>query len=94
MNTTVQFRVDSKVKKDASKIFESLGLDMSSGIKMFLNKVVHYKGIPFSLRTENGFTPEQEREMVADAEETIALYRAGKIKAYDSVEEMEKSILK
>lgn len=94
MNTTIQVRIDSKLKKDVSKIFESLGLDLSSGIKMYFNQVLLKKGIPFRVLTENGYTPEFEKAMVADAEETIALYRAGKIKAYDSLEEMEKSILK
>lgn len=93
MNTTLQVRIDSKMKKDVSKIFESLGLDMSSGIKMYFNQVLIKKGIPFLVRTENGFTPEQERTMNEDAEETMALYRAGKIKAYDTWDEAKKAML-
>lgn len=93
MNTTVQFRVDSKTKKDASKIFESLGLDMSTGIKMFLSQVVRKKGLPFQVLTENGFTPEQEKRILASIKETEELYKAGKLKTFDSWDEMKKDIL-
>ncbi|HBW73705.1 MAG TPA: hypothetical protein DEF59_00350 [Candidatus Magasanikbacteria bacterium] len=93
MNTTLQIRIDNKTKKSAAKILESLGLDLSSGIKIFLNQVLQHKGIPFLVLTENGFTQEQEKKILAESKKTMALYRAGKIKAYDSVEEMEKAIL-
>lgn len=93
MNTTLQVRIDSKIKKDVAKIFESLGLDMSSGIKMFFNQVLIKKGIPFSVRTENGYTSEFERRINSQSEETMALYRAGKIKAYDSWGEAKKAML-
>lgn len=93
MNTTLQVRIDSKTKKSATKILESLGLDLSSGIKIFLNQVLRSKGVPFLIMTENGFTPEQENKILAESKKTMALYRAGKIKAYDNIEEMEKAIL-
>ncbi len=93
MNTTLQVRIDSKLKKDATKIFESLGLDMSSGVKMYLNQVILKKGIPFRILTENGYTPEFEKRMVAQSKENERLFREGKLKTYDSLEEMEKDIM-
>lgn len=93
MNTTLQVRIDSKTKKSAAKILESLGLDLSSGIKIFLNQVLRSKGVPFPIMTENGFTPEQENKILAESKETMALYRAGKIKAYDGWDEAKKAML-
>ncbi len=45
--TTLNIRIDEKVKAQAAKALASLGLDMSSAIKMFLNQVVVEKGLPF-----------------------------------------------
>jgi DNA-damage-inducible protein J len=66
MNTTLQIRIDSKTKKDAQKVFKELGLDMSSGVKLFLQQVVNTESIPFPLRTANGFTVEKERKILAE----------------------------
>lgn len=93
MNTTLQIRIDSKTKKSVAKIFESLGLDLSSGVKIYFNQVLSHKGIPFQVRTTNGFTPEQEKEMIAESKKTMELYRAGKLKTYANWDEMKKAIL-
>lgn len=47
MNTVINVRIDKKTKDSAQKTLASLGLDLSSGIKLFLNQVVTEKGIPF-----------------------------------------------
>jgi DNA-damage-inducible protein J len=64
----IQVRVDAKLKKDAEKILEEIGLDMPTAIRVFLKKLVKTKRMPFSLDanrlTENGFTPEQEEEIL------------------------------
>jgi addiction module RelB/DinJ family antitoxin len=70
MTTTVQLRIDAATKMQAQKILEKLGLDLSSGIKMFLSQVVRTKSIPFVARTENGYTPAREREIIRGAEWT------------------------
>ena len=93
MNTTLQVRIDSKMKKDVSKIFESLGLDLSSGIKMYFNQVLLKKGIPFRVLTENGYALEFEKKLLAQSRENERLLKAGKLKTYDSLEEMEKDIM-
>ncbi len=52
MNTTLQIRIDSKTKTAARKVFRDLGVDMSSGVKMFLQQVVNTESIPFEIRTK------------------------------------------
>ena len=47
MNTTMQIRIDSPTKIKAQKAFKSMGFDMSSGVKMFLNQVVIDQCMPF-----------------------------------------------
>ena len=70
MNTqdTIQNRIDSKTKKAARETLDELGIDMSSAVKLFLTNVVHRKGIPLDLLTENGFTLAQERALLLETE--------------------------
>ncbi len=93
MTEMVQARVDSKIKHQAAKIFDSLGLDMSTGIKIYLAKVVKDKGVPFSLLTENGFTEEQEKRILAESKATMAAFKAGKIPKITSAAELHKYLL-
>lgn len=71
MNTTLQVRVDVKTKNAARKIFEEMGIDISSGVKMFLKQVIHTKSIPFQIRTENGFTAEYEKAILRESQQAI-----------------------
>jgi len=61
INTTIQLRINKKTKEQAQNIFKKMGMDMSSGMKLFLSQVIRTKSIPFIARTENGFTPEYEQ---------------------------------
>lgn len=66
--TTIQVRIDEKTKKKAKRVFKDMGLDISTGIKVYLNRVAKDETIPFVIRTENGYTPEQERQMIKETE--------------------------
>lgn len=63
---TLNVRIDKNIKKQAQKVVEELGLDLSSAVKLFLNKVVMTKSIPFELRTINGYTPEYEARLLKE----------------------------
>ncbi len=72
MTKAIQIRVDEKLKKKVDIIFYDMGLDMPTAIRLFLKKVAVTKSIPFELkssRTENGFTPEFEDEILKAATE-------------------------
>ena len=45
----IQVRVDRPLKDDVSQIFESLGIDISTAVRMFLLRCRAEQGIPFSL---------------------------------------------
>lgn len=46
--TTVNVRIEEKTKKAASKALKDIGLDLSSGVKLFLKQVITEKGLPFT----------------------------------------------
>ena len=50
MTATITARVDSAKKRQAEEIFNDIGMTLSGAINVFINEVVMYQGIPFSLR--------------------------------------------
>lgn len=51
-STLVQIRVDEDLKNEATDIFERLGLDLPTAIRVFLKKSVEESGIPFRLKID------------------------------------------
>ena len=47
MNTTMQIRIDQATKTKSKKVFKSMCIDMSSGVKMFLHQVAIDQCMPF-----------------------------------------------
>lgn len=67
--SNIQIRIDKAEKEAAKKIFDKLGIDMSTAIKLFLRQTTLRKGLPFLVTTENGFTQEEEDKILRAASE-------------------------
>lgn len=53
--STVQFRVEDDLKLEATAIFEKLGIDLSTAVRMFLKRTVMENGIPFSMTLDKEY---------------------------------------
>lgn len=62
--TTVAVRVDDKLKDEASELFQSLGLDMSTAVKMFLIQAVKTQSIPFEIKNKSSISDEEFQKLV------------------------------
>jgi DNA-damage-inducible protein J len=58
----LQVRVEDSLKNDAAEVFEQLGIDTSTAVRMFLKRTVMENGIPFKMtlpkepyRAERGY---------------------------------------
>ncbi|MDD6305685.1 MAG: type II toxin-antitoxin system RelB/DinJ family antitoxin [Clostridiales bacterium] len=51
-NSLIQLRIDDKLKAEATDIFEKLGLDLSTAIRIFLTRSVEERGIPFTMKLD------------------------------------------
>lgn len=71
--TNINIRIDENVKKQATELFEDLGLDMSTAMNLFLRQAIRYGGIPFDIRKPNDETMK--------AIDEVNQIRAGKLKA-------------
>ncbi len=49
-STNINIRMDKDVKNAAEKIFNELGLNMTTAINIFLRKAIQEQGIPFDVK--------------------------------------------
>ena len=89
MNTTLQTRIDPKLKADAKKALESVGLDLSTGIKLFLTQVVRTQSIPFEIFTADNFSEEKKQMLIRESKQAL---KSGK--RYKTAQEAHADILK
>ena len=46
---TINMKIDPVVKEQAKRVFEGVGLDMSTAIGLFLRQAIRVNGIPFAI---------------------------------------------
>lgn len=56
----IHIRLPRKLRRDAQKIFEANGLDVSAAIRLFFMHATIQGTVPLPRVTVNGFTPEFE----------------------------------
>ena len=47
--TLVQVRIDDELKNQATAVYDALGIDLSTAVRMFLKRSVTLHGVPFSM---------------------------------------------
>lgn len=85
--STIQIRIDQKVKKEANDIFNKLGIDMTTAIKMFLIRVIRQKGIPFNITLA---TDEELKNFHRLSEKSFELWNNPKDDEYQKFYKQEK----
>lgn len=50
LTSVINVNVPTEVKEEASNLFNSLGLNMSTAINMFLKRAIYERGIPFEVK--------------------------------------------
>ena len=86
--TQIQVRIDSKTKKDAKKILDGIGMDVSTAVNILFKQIVRTGTLPIDLRDVNGFSPTKAKEL----EESIKSAKASK-KTFKSAKSLLDDIL-
>ncbi len=60
----LQVRMERSLKEEVEEIFAEMGLDTTTAVRMFFTKVARTRSIPFLLKAEPEFTPEQETRIL------------------------------
>ena len=48
----LQVRIDSELKSQAAELYEKLGLDLPTAVRMFLTRSIAEQGLPFDMRLD------------------------------------------
>ena len=89
MSSLISIRINPQTKKAAQKTLGDFGLDLSSGVKLFLEQVVKTESIPFIIATKRGHKLRNEKTLRKEIEWTLK-----HAKRYKTAEEMHADILK
>ena len=75
-STNLNIRIDKTIKETSEKVFEDLGLNMTTAINMFLRQVIRVNGIPFEIK---GNIPNQEtKKAIKEAEQGLGMSKSFK----------------
>ncbi len=85
--TPTQIRIDSEIKKQATSLFNSLGLDMSGAVNLFLHQCVLRRGLPFSVEM-----PNYNKATLDAMAEAKTISHDSNVKGYSSMEELKKAL--
>jgi addiction module RelB/DinJ family antitoxin len=79
-NQQLQIRIDAKTKREAKKILDEIGMDMSAAVKIFFRQIINTRNFPCELRDANGFTLRGAAELrasIADAKASPKSFTKG-----------------
>ena len=82
-----QIRIDADIKKQATELFNDLGLDMSGAVNLFLHQCVLRGGLPFSVEM-----PRYNQRTLDAMEEARRISRDPDVKGYTSMDELKKAL--
>jgi len=77
----IQVRIDPKTKKQAKKILEGLGLDISTAVKMLFKQIINSGTLPYEIRDINGFTfkkSQELREAIIEAKTNPKIFKSSR----------------
>jgi DNA-damage-inducible protein J len=88
MTTPTQIRIDSDIKKQATELFATLGLDMSSAVNLFLHQCILRGGLPFNIELHK-----YNKETLKAMAEAISIANDSSIKGYNNMEDLKKALM-
>ncbi|HAM77702.1 MAG: type II toxin-antitoxin system RelB/DinJ family antitoxin [Treponema sp.] len=81
----LQTRVDTETKLEAESLFDSLGLDITTAIRLFLRQSINQQRIPFDIVPPKYNFSE---ETLAAIDEARRISKDSSVKSYSSAKEL------
>lgn len=82
-----QIRIDQTVKQQANELFNTLGLDMSSAVNMFLNQCILRGGLPFNVEV-----PRYSQAMIDAMEEARRISKDPSVPSYNNIADLKRAL--
>jgi DNA-damage-inducible protein J len=77
----LSIRVDEKIKNQANEVFRKLGMNMSTGITLYLTQVAARQGIPFPLTLEHAAEISKKADLLEGNAKSAVQEAVGEMKA-------------
>ena len=85
--TNFTIRLDTRVKTEAEKLFNDLGMTLSGAFNIFLHQALLVQGLPFPVRREH-----PNKKTLAAMKEAIALANDPDAETFSTVTELMRDI--
>ena len=82
-SSLIQVRVDDALKKDAEALFNDLGLDVPTAIRLFLKQSLIHNGLPFAIARTDDFYNDYNLQVL---KKSIQQLERGKGTAHELIE--------
>ena len=82
-----QIRIDADVKKAANDLFDTLGLDMSGAVNLFLHQCILRGGLPFSVEV-----PQYSQKTLAAMAEARRISSDPSVPGYSSMDNLKAAL--
>lgn len=82
-----QIRIDSTVKQQVTELFDSLGLDMSGAVNLFLHQCLYHDGLPFAVER-----PRLSKETLDTIAEAKRIAKDPNVTGYNSFESLKAAL--
>ena len=89
ITSSLNVNVNAETKKEASKVLDELGLNMTTAINIYLKQIVKHNGIPFEVKNR---VPNHKLIIALKETDKIIIGKVNS-KAYSSAEDLMKDIL-
>lgn len=83
----INIRTDEDIKAKCESLFESLGMNMSTAINIFLRQSLRANGLPFDVKTDTS-----NETTLAAFREGDAILADSSVKGYTSIRELRKAL--
>ena len=82
-----QIRIDADIKKQATDLFNDLGLDMSNAVNLFLHQCVLRGGLPFRVEM-----PRYTQRTLDAMDEARRISRDPDVRGYTNMDDLRKAL--
>ena len=90
-SVNLNVRVDANLKRSAEKVFNELGMNLTTALNLFLRSSVRYGGIPFDLKLDQDYRTKEEmkEDILCKVAESEAAIESGNTReAYEALSEL------
>lgn len=87
MTVPTEIYIDEDIKEKASRLFQELGLDLSTAINIFLRECISKGNLPFFVEL-----PQYRKETIEAMEESKRISKDSSIKSFKSIKELNEEL--